>query len=339
MLRRIFLILTASVLTAGGRPVTAVDSIGMTVSNLDRSLEFYLQVLGFEKVSDFETHGDAIEHATGVFGARIRTARLRLGAEFLELTEYLTPHGRAFPDDSRGNDLWFQHIAIVTGDMDRAYRHLRAHNVRHASPAPQSLPAWNPTAAGIQAFYFRDPDGHFLEIISFPDGKGEARWHGKSEPLFLGIDHTAIVISDMEASTKFYSEALGMHVAGDSENHGPEQERLNNVFGARLRIRGMRADSGPGVEFLQYLAPSGGRPFPAGSMPNDLVHWHTRFRTGEAASTAERLRDQKAAFVSSGVVEMPDARAGFRKSVLVRDPDGHAVMVAEEVMFEPHRRK
>ncbi len=44
-------------------------------------------------------------------------------------------------------------------------------------------------------------------------------------------------------------------MAGTSENHGLEQERLNNVFGARLRITALRAARGPGVELLEYLAP------------------------------------------------------------------------------------
>lgn len=109
--------------------VTAVDSIGITVSDLDRAVDFYTKVLNFEKVSEFDAAGDALEHTTGVFGARTRTARLRLGEEFIELTEYLAPRGKPVPVDSRGNDLWFQHIAIIVSDMDKAYKLLRAHKV------------------------------------------------------------------------------------------------------------------------------------------------------------------------------------------------------------------
>lgn len=339
MLRRTLLIAAAWLVTLSGaapgdapRPplAQAVDSIGITVSDLDRSVAFYTGVLAFEKVSELETDGDAIEHATGVFGVRLRTARLRLGSEFVELTEYLAPRGRPYPPDSRANDRWFQHIAIIVSDMAKAYRHLREHRVAHASPGPQRLPDWNRNAGGIEAFYFKDPDGHALEILSFPPDKGEARWHDRSGRLFLGIDHTAIVISDMEASTKFYRDVLGFRIAGESENYGPEQERLNNVFGARLRIRAMRAASGPGVEFLQYLAPGDGRPYPAGAQANDLIHWQTRVRTLNADEAASGLREFRPAFVSAGVVTMPDARMGYRKSVLVRDPDGHAVQIVEE---------
>lgn len=332
MLRRtlvLVLAVAAAAFVSASSQAATVDSIGITVSDLDRSVDFYTKVLHFEKVSEFEAAGDEVEHATGVFGVRLRTARLRLGDEFIELTEYLAPRGRPYPADSRSNDRWFQHIAIITSDMAGAYRHLRSHKVQHASSGPQRLPDWNRNAGGIEAFYFKDPDGHALEILAFPSGKGDPRWHDRSGRLFLGIDHTAIVISDLEASTKFYQNVLGLRIAGESENYGPEQERLNNVFGARLRIRAMRPAAGPSVELLQYLAPAGGRPYPADAKANDLIHWQTRFRTPDAAAAAESLREFRPAFESAGVVTMPDARAGYRKVVLVRDPDGHAVQVVE----------
>src|SRR5262249_43740680 len=96
--------------------VRAVDSIGMTVSDMDRSVEFYSKVLTFEKVSDAEVIGDQYEHLQGVFGLRMRVVRMKLGGEFIELTEYVAPRGRPIPVDSRSNDRWFQHIAIITSD-------------------------------------------------------------------------------------------------------------------------------------------------------------------------------------------------------------------------------
>src|SRR5262245_53639881 len=69
--------------------VHAVDRIGITVADLDRSVEFYTSVLGFEKLAETESFGDVLERTTGVFGARVRTADLRLGDERIELTQYL----------------------------------------------------------------------------------------------------------------------------------------------------------------------------------------------------------------------------------------------------------
>jgi catechol 2,3-dioxygenase-like lactoylglutathione lyase family enzyme len=301
-------------LRSSGAPlVHEVTSVGMTVSDMDRSVAFFTKVLTFEKVSD----------ATG---AGQRVVRLRLGAERIELTEYLAAPGRPIQADSRSNDLWFQHVAIIVSDMDAAYARLRLHRVEHSSPEPQRLPDWNPAAGGIKAFYFKDPDGHPLEILQFPAGKGEPRWQA-TDRLFLGIDHTAVVVSDTNASLRFYRDTLGLRVAGDSTNYGPEQERLNNVSGARLHITALRADHGPGVEFLEYLAPRNGRPA-AGIQPNDLAHWETTVTTADAKLALERFLMQRVVFVSPSAAALAKP-ADIAKALLVRDPDGHAVKVVQ----------
>lgn len=307
--------------------VQAVDSIGLTVGDLDRSVGFFRDVLMFEKVSETEVTGEPYERLMGVFGLRMRTAIMQLGQERVELTEYLAPRGRPMPLDSCSNDLWFQHIAIVVSDMDRAYAHLRQHRVEHASTGPQTLPDWNRSAAGIRAFYFRDPDGHFLEILQFPPDKGDPKWHGEADRLFLGIDHTAIVVADTDESLKLYRDALGLHVAGTSENYGTEQEHLNNVFGARLRITTLRSDRGPGIELLEYLAPRNGRPAPDDTRANDLWHWQVRLRAVSSSLDTTRMRGPEARWVSPGPVAFSTETLGFSEGMLLRDPDGHALLL------------
>lgn len=303
--------------------VSAVDAVGMTVSDMDRSVDFYTRVLHFTKLSDSEFAGDAVEQVKGVFGARVRIVRLKLGDEYLVLSEYIAPRGRPVPSDSRSNDRWFQHVAIITRDMNSAYAWLRQNKVQHASSGPQRLPDWNKNAAGIQAFYFRDPDGHNLEILQFPSGKGDAKWHKPGSDLFLGIDHTAIVVGNTTRSLAFYKDLLGMRVVGESENYGTEQEHLNNVFGARLRITSLRAPSGPGVEFLEYLAPADGRPIPQDLRSNDLAHWETVFQTSDA-NLAWRSLIGQSALVSSSVKQLPEQGA---PEFLAKDPDGHVIAI------------
>jgi len=312
-----------------GPLVSRVESIGMTVADLERSVAFYTRVLGFEQTADVEVAGEAFERLQGVFPARMRVARLRLGDETVELTEYLTPRGRPIPAEARSQDAAFQHVAIIVSDMDRAYARLRAARVAHVSPGPQRLPDWNPNAGGIVAFYFRDPDGHVLEILQFPPDKGDPKWRRRAGGLFLGIDHTAIVSADTERSLAFYRDVLGLSVAGTSENHGSEQERLNAVFGARLRITTLRAGAGPGVELLEYLSPRDGRPLAPDARASDIAHWQTRVITGDAARAGAALDRAGARWISPGVVAVPDAPLGYRRGGLVRDPDGHAVQIVE----------
>lgn len=310
--------------------VQAVESVGMTVGDMERSIEFYSKVLSFKKVSDVEVTGPDYERLQGLAGVRMRVVRMQLGSEVLELTEYLRPKGRPIPFDSRSNDRWFQHIAIVVSDMNRAYQHLRQHKIQYVSTTPQRLPDYIKGAAGVEAFYFRDPDGHNLEIIHFPPGKGDPKWQRPTNQVFLGIDHSAIAVSNTEASFKFYRNLLGLKLVGESENYGTEQEHLNNVFGAHLRISSLRSPAGPGIEFLEYMTPLDGRPIPADARPNDLMHWHTTVVVSNASSAAQRLRAEGLTLLQPGVVEISDGKFGFKKGFLVRDPDGHVLRVIEK---------
>ena len=335
--------------------VNEVRSIGITVRDLDRELRFFTEILSFKEVSRWEAKGRTSDDLMGLQGAEVRVGLLQLGNESIVLTEP-TQKGRPIPPDSRSYDHWFQHIAIVVSDMDRAYAHLKKLKVKQVSTGPQTLPEWNPNAGGIKAFYFRDPEDHVLEIIWFPPGKGDPKWQrsrrgdeaeGLSEnesassreesaslrrrlPLFLGIDHTAIVVSDTDRSLGFYRDLLGLRVAGESENYGIEQEHLNQVFGARLRITGLRAEHGLGIEFLEYITPPGGRPVPSDSQANDLIFWRTDLGIDhQLDELVAKLKDSAAPFVSKRVVSVSGNSHESGKTVIVRDPDGHALQLTE----------
>ena len=311
---------------SAAQTIDAVEAVGITVADLDRSVAFYQEVLDFEPVAETALSGDTHERLMGVFGARVRIAHLQLGDERVDLVDYLAPEGRPYPEDMRSNDQAFQHIAIIVSDMDAAYDRLVGHGVQFASAGPQTLPDWNPNAGGIRAFYFRDPDGNHLELLEFPPDKGDPRWHVDDGRLFLGIDHTAIVVDDTDRSIAFY-EALGFRVAGASENYGIEQERLNNVFGARLRITALKALEGPAIELLEYLAPSTGRPTPVDTLANDLWHWHIQMRTGAVDAAVDRVRDAGGHWVSPGVVFLVPDVLDASTGALVRDPDHHGLLV------------
>ena len=325
-LAAVLLLCIATTGTASPADVESVESIAIPVSDMARATEFYTHVLAFKIVDDHEVFGSSYEHFFGVFGTRLHVMRLRLGDEAVELLQFLAPRGRPLPIDLRANDRAFQHIAIIVSDMDRAYAWLRRNGVEHASTGPQVLPASNPNAGGIAAFYFRDPEGNFLEILHFPPGKGAPRWQSKSD-LFLGIDHTAIVVADTEESLHYYRDLLGLSVAGVSANYGTEQEHLNNVFGAHLRITSLRAAHGPGVELLEYLTPRTGRPIPPDSQASDRWYWQINFQAAQPESIYARAADRHAQFVSNGVVPLETPALGFTRGFVARDPDGHAAAI------------
>ena len=348
--------ITLVILSQTGAPVwafaqkaTAVTGVSITVEDLDREVGFFTKVLDFQKIKQENLQGENIAQLFGLpeKEASVQVATLQLGAEQIRLLDFdyrtnsttstisttSTP-SLHFNQQTRGNDLWFQHLAIVVSDMDAAYRRLLDAGVTHVSTAPQTLPAYLPNAAGIKAFYFRDPEGHNLELIWFPPGKGNPKWQpqpsnqkpSNQKPLFLGIDHTAIAIADTKQSMVFYRDLLGLTHAGHSENYGTEQEHLNQVFGARLDINGLHADEGFGVEFLRYIAPPGGRRYPAGSQPTDLWHYQTEFVVDQLDNLLQKLEKQGYKIVSTAT-----AIISGKTSVLLRDPDGHAILLFEEL--------
>ena len=118
-------------------------------------------------------------------------------------------------------------------------------------------------------------------------------------------------------------------MAGESENYGTEQEHLNNVFGARLRITALRGATGPGIELLEYLTPRDGRPFPADEHANDIVHRETILLTRDADAAAHNCnRAARTLYLLAWLRIQPDSRD--RKALLVRDPDGHAIEIEEK---------
>ena len=269
-----------------------VDAVEIVVRDLPAEKRFYEQALHFSDEGERSVTAGESE-------------RLTLGDQHVDLITY-DRSGRSISVAAKSNDRDFQHVAIIVSDMNRAWAWVRRFPIRVVSRKPQVLPTWNPNAGGIAAVYFRDPEGHPLELLHFPPDKGAAQWHATS-PLFLGIDHTAISVTNSAASTRFY-EALGLTVKGHSNNYGIEQARLSGVTGAHVAITAVRLQSAPGVEFLQYLNPIVSQP-PERAAVDDLVATRTLIVTPKTALLCASLQ--------------PVARTNG--SCIVRDPDGHLV--------------
>ncbi len=296
----------------------------MTVADLDRSIDFYTTVLSCQKISDFVARGAVFDRLYGLTNVQVRMVTLQLGEQQFELTEFLQPTGRAIPPDSRSNDRWFQHMAIVVSDMERAYQHLRHQGVTQTSPTPQTLPDWNPVAGGIQSFYFTDPDGHNLELIHFPADKGDPKWQSL-DSLFLGIDHTALVVADSQTSRAFYCDLLGMKLEQESQNFGTEQEDLSGIANVRVQISSLKAPTGLGIELLEYIEPHHGRSIPDDTRVNDLWCWQTTISLQDPIAQVQRLQAAGLTLTSTEVFPV----SGFELGWLIQDPDGHTIRIVD----------
>lgn len=270
--------------------VQKIRSVELTVINAEQSKDFYTQALGFELISDV------------IVDEKTRTVSLQLGNELIKLTQYLKIVGKPIPKDSQSNDLWFQHLAIVVSDMDQAYAHLQSFSFEPISTAePQTIPPDNQASAGVRAFKFKDPNGHDLELIWFPPGKGEDKWHQDHSSLFLGIDHSAIAVADTETSLKFYRNFLGMQVKEGSLNQGETQARLDGLPEAKVKVTPLRSvQGGMGIELLDYIIPANGRPIPSDWQNYDIAHMQIEFVVNDMQNAVDNL---------------------------VKDPDGHSMLL------------
>jgi catechol 2,3-dioxygenase-like lactoylglutathione lyase family enzyme len=317
-----------------------IRSIGFTCRDAEALASFYTSHLGCRRQECLELEAGSYAELIGLPGSRLKLLWLQLGAEQLELLEVLElgaglRPGRSIPADSHSNDLWFQHICVVVADMAAAagpvQTLIQQGPLQSISSAPQTLPSWNQAAAGIQAFKFHDPEGHCLELLQFPEGKGEPRWHRAAEGSpFLGIDHSAIANADTPRSCRFYEELLGLRLGGDGVNSGIEQDHLDGLSDTQVRITGHRCPEGAGIECLNYLQPAGGRPLPADQNGADSAHWQIRLAVSDLEAIASQLESYGGSWVSPGVVDLSDEQAtalGFRRALQIRDPDGHQLQI------------
>jgi len=262
----------------------AFGLIARNVSDLEAAQKFYCKFLGFTPVGGV-ADDPALAHLLRV--ERLRRIRLRLGAQEIELS-HCTPAGAPYPAPAAANDPWFQHIAIVTSDMEAACAQLKGANMALISPdGPVTLP-------GLRAIKFRDPDGHPLELLQFEAGHGNPAWGAKNR-LMLGYDHTAITSSNLHKSLEFYDK-FGFAETARQINQGPAQDALDGLQDTQADVVTLRlAAPTPHLELLHYRQPSPARPRPIA--PGDL--------------TATRL-------------VLHSATPGFS---LRRDPDGHIIII------------
>lgn len=291
----------------------------LVVSDLGESERLFAQGLDFVATARGESE-PAFAELVGIPGSRSRTVTMRLGEQEVMLLRFDQP-GTPYPPGSTSSDLWFQHFAIIVSDMAKAYAQLeRLGRFVPISPAPVTLPG------GIEAFKFRDLDGHPLELLAFPPDGGPEHWRERGgSALFLGIDHSAVAVGDTGVSQRWFEHCFGLTQSMQQENVGPDQARMDDVPDARVIVTGMAPETTPPhVEMLGYLVGQR-RPIAPDTRSDDIAATCFVLETDDLEPIVGALTAGSARFVSPGIVTLADGT----RAIMVLDPDGHRFVVEE----------
>ena len=275
--------------------VQRLAGFGLTAGDARRLSEFYQAAFDCRLLNTDRLEGAAFETLMAARGGAHRIT-LGLGQQTIEILQFDTP-GRPYVKPLSPIENSFQHFALVVSDMDSAWRRLTTLPGWTAMTigGPQRLP---PRSGNVTAFKFRDPEGHPLELLEFPADSRPAYWSSLPSGLFLGIDHSALSVADVEASIDFYGR-LGLRVAARTLNHGPEQERLDGIVDPRVDVVALEPPTAtPHVELLHYRT----------TQPRHPVTFHSN----DLAATRLVMRT---------VRDVDEQTQGS----LLRDPDGHLI--------------
>jgi glyoxylase I family protein len=148
--------------------ILAADHTGITVSNLERSLAFWRDVLGFELSHRAHQTGELAAEITGVPGAEILIAVVKTPGHKIELLEYRAPADRKQEVDLRPCDVGSVHVALTVDNLDAVVETIAASGWKVAGK-PQTLTT-GPNA-GKRVIYVRDPDGTTIEFMQPPPAR------------------------------------------------------------------------------------------------------------------------------------------------------------------------
>jgi catechol 2,3-dioxygenase-like lactoylglutathione lyase family enzyme len=141
-----------------------IEHVGLSVSDLERSIGFYRDVIGFSLARVMECPPEMrLGEVVGLPGCRARIAHLQTGKAMLELFEYRDPSGKPLLPDRSQADIGFIHVGITSTDVREDHARLRAKGVRFIHEPIEFRP-------GVWIAYFYGPDNEVCEIRESREG-------------------------------------------------------------------------------------------------------------------------------------------------------------------------
>jgi len=136
--------------------IEAIEHVGLSVSDLKKSIDFYCNKLGFEIIRSIEDP-ELLGKVVNMPDCKATIVHLEKGSMVLELFHYRDPAGKPIPTDQKQADKGFSHLGFRSTDVRKDYQDLREAGIRFLSePIEFKKDVW--------LCYFYGPDGEVCEI-------------------------------------------------------------------------------------------------------------------------------------------------------------------------------
>jgi len=147
--------------------ITAIEHVGLSVADLERSLAFYCDLMGFELLRVLDCGPDSdLGRVVAMPACSAQVAHLLMDGRMLELFEYADPPGRVMGADRRQADHGWVHMGLTSTDTRADTARLQAAGVEFLSEPVEFRP-------GVWIVYFKGPDGEVIELRQTPEGDNE----------------------------------------------------------------------------------------------------------------------------------------------------------------------
>jgi catechol 2,3-dioxygenase-like lactoylglutathione lyase family enzyme len=303
--------------------------VGLTITDLERSLGFYRDLLGLELVDRWTADEPRVGETIGSPGAELEVALLRLPntRAYLELAEY--KRGGGAPIDPLHGNPGSCHVAFYTDDMDETWATLEAAGSENQGDG--ITPIVGGVFDGGKAIYCTDPDGirvEFLEGPAYLDGSGRDPDAVPKTARANETTHCGLHVTDLERSLEFWVDRLGFEVAGKFVAEDPGTRGVIGLPEASLNLAILRL---PGtnafMEVIEYQnAPGRHEVDPDTRNPGTC---HVALYVEDLDATWAALAAAGSEAVSGGIVDVPDGIYAGGRVIYCTDPEGFRVQLVQ----------
>ena len=318
----VVLLILASCIAGSGKAtrVSELKSVVISVEDLDASLKFYSEILGFKKLADVEMDSEATGKLFGV--SKGTSARIvvvgREGADvgMVRLVQFKPRYHGLAQQDVKLWDLGVSYLHINVDDVDRRYQEIQTRGFAFLGPPTEwKVPEQNRTV--IEAL-FHGPDGVIIDLLHFETGSGK---RDEQRSKYSEIINAAQVVPDMDRALAFYRDILGLVVLKDQV---PGNKQLDSQLqfppGTRIRVVHLASgDRATGkIELVQFLNIRGRDLTPK---PPNTGLFMLAFVVEDIEILIEDLRQNKIPVVCPPT-EIGSTIYGRRKVATVQAPNG-----------------